>query len=124
MVSEREQTAEKLSVEEQKIKEISKQYEKLKTLLDQKTQSRTRRLNTSTNLDTINNPNSGVRYRRRGETKNVLEFIHGGENGALLGAWDFVSAEAPKAMMENLIGNYRRGKYVDSKEKSERLYTI
>ena len=83
MVSEREQTAEKLSVEEQKIKEISKQYEKLKTLLDQKTQSRTRRLNTSTTLDTINNPNSGVRYRRRGETKNVLEFIHGGENGAL-----------------------------------------
>ncbi|CAB4019375.1 Hypothetical predicted protein, partial [Paramuricea clavata] len=64
LVSEREQTAEKLSVEEQKIKEISKQ---------------------------------------RGETKNVLEFIHGGENGALLGAWDFVSAEAPKAMMENLI---------------------
>ncbi|CAB3986456.1 Hypothetical predicted protein [Paramuricea clavata] len=46
-----EQTAEKLSVEEQKIKEILKQYEKLKTLLDQKTQSRT--LNTSTTLDTI-----------------------------------------------------------------------
>ena len=60
MVSEREKTAEKLSVEEQKFKEISKQYEKLKTLLDQKTQSRTRRLNTSTTMDTISNPNSGL----------------------------------------------------------------
>ena len=35
------------------------------------------------------------------------------ENGALVGAWDFVSAEEPKAMMENLIGNYRIGKYVE-----------
>ena len=65
--------------------EISKQYEKLKTLLDQKTQSRTHRLNTSTTLDTINNPNSGVRYRRRGETKNVLEFIHGGQGRSVRG---------------------------------------
>lgn len=124
MVSEREETAEKLSVEEQKFKEISKQYEKLKTLLDQKTQSRTRRLNTSTTMDTISNPNSGVHYRRRGETKNVQEFIHGGENGALLGAWDFVSGEAPKAMMENLIGNYRRGKHVgDIVRKTVKDYT-
>ena len=76
-------------------------------------------------MDTISNPNSGVRYRRRGETKNVLEFIDGGENGALLGAWDFVSGEGPKAMMENLIGNYRRGKYVEGiVRNSERLYTI
>ena len=36
-------------------------------------------------MDTISNPNSGVRYRRRGETKNVLEFIDGGGEWSI--AW-------------------------------------
>ena len=113
LVSEREATADKLKVEEEKLDEVSKQYQKLKTLLQQKQQSRTRRENTSTTLETITNAKSGTRYRRRDETKNVLEFIHGGEDGALFGAWDFLSGNAPKEMMEDLISRYKRGKYVE-----------
>lgn len=54
-----------------------------------------------------------MRYRRRHETKNVLEYIHGGEEGALLGAWDFVAANAKKEMMDTLFVKYRRGKYLE-----------
>ena len=91
-----EKLAQKICVQEQKLDEITVWYEKLKALLQQKQQSRTRRENTCTTLDTITSPNSGTRHCRRDETKNVLEYIHGGENAALLGAWDFVSANAPK----------------------------
>ncbi len=86
----------------------------MKTLLDQKGYARTRRENTSTTLETITNTDSSTRYRRRKETKNVLEYIHGGEEGALLGAWDFVAANMKKEMMDNLIGKYKRGKYLES----------
>ncbi len=86
----------------------------MKTLLDQKGYARTRRENTSTTLETITNTDSSTRYRRRKETKNVLEYIHGGEEGALLGAWDFVAANMKKEMTDNLIGKYKRGKYLES----------
>lgn len=82
--------------QEQHLKAVSVQYEKLKTLLDQKGFSRTRRQNTRTTLETVSDSGSSVRYRRRHETKNVLEYIHGGEEGALLGAWDFIAAHAKK----------------------------
>ena len=93
--------------QQDKLSDISKQYDRLKTLLEQKPQSRTRRENTSTTFATIKNNNSGTRYRRREETQNVLEYIHGGEEGALYGAWDFVAANATKHVMETLIGSYR-----------------
>ena len=112
-IREREDTVQQVTKQEEILTEISKQYEKLKTLLDRKDQCRTRRANTRTTLETITNGKSATRYRRREETKNVLEFIHGGEDGALFGAWDFLSANAPKETMENLIGKYRRGKYVE-----------
>ena len=112
-IREREDTVQQVTKQEEILTEISKQYEKLKTLLDRKDQCRTRRANTRTTLETITNGKSATRYRRREETKNVLEFIHGGEDGALFGAWDFLSANAPKETMENLIGKYKRGKYME-----------
>ena len=62
-----------LAVQEEKLKEVTMQYERLKTLLDQKEYSRTRRQNTETSLETISSNHSSVRYRRRHESKNVLE---------------------------------------------------
>ena len=43
----------------------------------------------------------------------MLEYVDGGENAAILGAWDFVSANAQKEMPEDLIGRYKGGKYVE-----------
>ena len=66
---------------EQELREAKTEHSKLKTPLDPKRHSRTRRENTPTTLATIHDSCSSVRYRRRQETKDVLEFIHG-ENRA------------------------------------------
>ena len=53
-----------------------------------------------------------VRFRRSQETKNVLDYIHGGEDADVLGAWDFITAHAGKELMDTLISKYKRGKYL------------
>ena len=88
-MEEREKATQQLTKEKKKLNEVTKEYEKLKTFLLPTQQSRTRRENTSTTLDMITNGNSSTRFRRREETKSVLRYIHGGEDGATFGAWDF-----------------------------------
>jgi hypothetical protein len=103
-----------LRKQENSLKVINEEYTKLKTLLDQKKHSRTRRQNTSTTLATITDSSSSLRYRRRQETTNVLEYIHGGKDAALFGAWDFLSANASEEKMNSLISTYKRGKYLQN----------
>ena len=76
--------------QEEKVSELNEHYNKFKSLLEQKGFSVRRRQNTSTTYEMVRNINSSTRYRRRQETKNVLEFIHGGKEGSLYGAWDYV----------------------------------
>ena len=57
--------------------------------------------NASTTYDMITNVNSSTKYRRRQETKNVLEFIHGGKEGSIYGAWGYISSTADNQTMEN-----------------------
>ena len=68
---------------ERKLAELNSQFEKLKTLLDQKGFARTRRQNTATTFETITSNTSTVRFRCKRESQNVLEYIHGGKEGAL-----------------------------------------
>ena len=112
-IREREDTVQQVTKQEEILKYIAKRYEKLKTLLERKDQSRTRRKNTSTTLETITNGKSVTRYRSREETRNVIVFIHGGEDRTLFCAWDFLSTNTPKETMKNLIGKYKRGKYME-----------
>lgn len=63
-------------------------------------------------MSTITDRSSSVRFRRRKETSNVLEYIHGGSFGAVCGAWDFLAANAPEETMNSLISTYKRGKYL------------
>ena len=112
-IEEKEANKRELAEQQEKLNEITSQYEKLKTLLDQKGYSRTRRENTRTTLEHITSRTSSLRFRRRKETKNVLEYIHGGEEGSLIGAWDYLAANAPKELMDDLIGKYKRGKYLE-----------
>lgn len=55
-----------------------KEYEKVKTLLEQRHHAKARRKSSATTFEMVNNPKSSTRYRRRQETRNILEFIHGG----------------------------------------------
>ena len=43
-----------------------------------------------------------------------MEYVHGGEEGAVLGAWDVVSSGASPELMKTLIGNYKRGKFLQN----------
>ena len=68
---------------EKRLHNVTKEYEKLEVVLAQKQNAKKVRQNTSTTFEMINNPNSSTRYHRRHETKNVLDFIHGGEEALL-----------------------------------------
>lgn len=97
---------------EEQLSSMSRQYEKLKTLLNQKQQARSRRQHTKTTIEMIADRSSSVRFRRREETKNVLEYIHGGEEAAVLGAWDFFVTCGGQELLDSLISKYKRGKYL------------
>ena len=56
----------------------------------------------------ITNVNSSTKYRRRQETKNVLEFIHGRKEGSIYGAWGYISSTADNQTMEKLISGLKR----------------
>ena len=98
--------------QEEKINELNEQYNKFKTLLEQEGFSVSRRQNTSTTYEMVTNVNSSTRYRRRHETKNFLEFIHGGKEGALYGTWDYVSFSSDNQTMDKLISGFKLGKYL------------
>ena len=53
-------------------------------------------------------------YNRRIETKNILEYIHGGLSGALCGAWDFILGYGDETLIEKFIASYRRGKFIET----------
>ena len=42
----------------------------------------------------------------------MLEYIHGGEDRAIFGAWDLIVAHALNETMDKLIASYKRGKYL------------
>lgn len=83
---------EQIAVKKQKISEIDQQklaleddlsglnaeYEKIRRLLEQKGYARKRRENVPTDEKMISDNFSSTRYRRKNETKNMLEFLHGG----------------------------------------------
>ena len=81
-------------------------------MLDQKSYSRKRRENSATTFENINDYDYSKRFRRREETHNILEYIHGGIDGAIYGAWDFLVAIADKDMFDKLITSYKRGLYL------------
>ena len=84
----------------------------MKKPLEQKDYSRRRRSAASTSYEMINDYKSSTRYRRREETKNILEFIHGGFEASLYGAWDFLAANASNETMTKLMSSYKRGRFL------------
>ena len=54
-----------------------------------------------------------TRYSRYIETKDILEYIHGGGNGAIFGVWEYMSKNASKEQLENLMLDYKKGKFMD-----------
>ena len=113
-ISEKLLQATKDKVEEQlhNLELLKKEYDRFKIMLGQTQQTRSKRIQNATTVDMITDIKNSTRYRRRQETKNILEYIHGGEEAAVLGAWDVVASYASKETMDQLIGSYKRGKYL------------
>ena len=109
---EKETLDKEISEAEETLRELKEAYEKVKKLLGQEEYSRRRRSAASTSYEMINDYKSSTRYRRREETKNILEFIHGGFEASLYGAWDFLAANASNETMTKLMSSYKRGRFL------------
>ena len=92
---------------------ITKEYDRLRLMIEKKGYAKVRRINNATSIEMINDYTSTTRYRRQNESKTMLEFIHGGESGAVLGAWDFLSRHVEEDLLTTLFTSYRRGKFID-----------
>ena len=107
-----EEKEDQVKQQEEKVTQLNEQYHKFKSFLERKGFSVARRKNASTSYDVITNVSSSTKFRRRQETKNVLEFIHRGKEGSIYGAWDDISSAADNQTMDKLICGHKRGKYL------------
>ena len=72
-----------------------------------------KREKTPTTWESINDSSCTRRYNRQRETKKMLEYIHGGSDGALFGAWDFLVKYARKELVEKCILAFKKGKFIE-----------
>ena len=98
-----EEKEDQVKQQEEKVTQLNEQYHKFKSLLERRGFSVARRKNASTTYDVITNVSSSTKFRRRQETKNVLEFIHRGKEGSIYGAWDDISSAADNQTMDKLV---------------------
>ena len=56
---------------------------------------------------------NSTRYNRQNDTRSMLEYVHGGREGAIFGAWDFIQRFASSEQLEKLIINYERGNFIE-----------
>ena len=87
-------------------------FDTFKILFEQKAYSKSQRGYNPTTWAMIPSANS-TRYVRHNETKDVLTHIHGGTDGPLYGAWDFVKRAASPEQTETFVIDYKRGKWLE-----------
>ena len=100
----------KLKLNTEKLK---KKYENLIDLLEKKEFSKTKREMNPTTEQMIENVSSSTHYRRRNETKNILQYIHGGSEGAVYGAWDFLTNSTSYEDLERFLLKFKKGKFIE-----------
>ena len=82
--------------------------------MEQKGYARKRGENVPTDESMISDNFSSIRYRRKKETKNILEFVHGRFEGSIYGAWNFLKSNAAPELMERLFLGYKHGKFLET----------
>ena len=60
-----------------------------------------------TTWEIICDASNSTRYNRQNESKNLLVYVYGGIEGALLGAWDLISHYASAELVE------KKGKWIE-----------
>ena len=54
-----------------------------------------------------------TRYKRQEETKDLLEYVHGGSDGSIFGAWDYIRRYATEEQLESFVVSFKKGKFVE-----------
>ena len=106
------ETSGKLETVSHMLEEKQVEYKRLKSVIKQNLGSRTKRRSNPTSLDMVLDTNSSTKYRRRCESKEVMEIIHGGQEGAMFGAWDLLLSIGSSSQIEQLICNLKKGKFL------------
>ena len=96
-----------------KLETLNNTFEKVKLLIERKNYGKTKREKTPTTWESINDSSNSTTYSRQNETRNVLEYIHGGINGAIFGAWDSVCRYASNEIIEKFMLSHKHGKFVE-----------
>lgn len=104
---------ENLGFHEKKVEQLKQEFEKLKILLQHTNSARSKREKNPTTSFMIYDGSNSTRFQRRKESADILNYIHGGKEAAILGAWDFIESNASKDVMDKLIGSYKRGEYLE-----------
>ena len=86
----------------EKLQALKSQYDRFKSILGQTQQARSMRVKNPTTYEMISDRTNSTRYHRRQETKDVLEYIHGSEIGAIYGAWDIIAKYASDEIIKKL----------------------
>ena len=92
---------------------LKSQFDRFKPILGQTQQARSMRVKNPTTYEMISDTTNSTRYYRRRETKDVLEYIHCSEIGAICGAWDISAKYASDEITEKIFTSYKRGKYLE-----------
>ena len=85
------------------INEINEDYQKLKFIINPTSQGKTKRVKNPTTNEMVNDSSCSTRYVRRNETKDVLEYIHGGTDSVVFGSFDFLKKHASPEQMEEFL---------------------
>ena len=91
-------------------KRLNEEVEKYRSLIEKKQYAKSKRENNPTNADT----KQSTKYVRREETREALEFIHGGKEGSINGAWDFLTANVNNKELEDMVLSFKQGRLVET----------
>ena len=97
------------SVLDDAFKRSRDEYKNFKLFIEQKQHSKSQRAKNPPSNETART----TRYNRYNEMKDMLEYIHGGSDGSIFGVWENMSKNASKEQLENLMLDYKKGKFME-----------
>ena len=87
----------------------------VKVILNQAELRHVRRNTNPTDLNMISDRSNSSRFKRKTQTRQILNVIHGREHGAIYGNFDFLQTAASRETMDQLITNYKNGQFLQNK---------
>ena len=97
------------SVLDDAFKKVHDEYKDFKLFIEPNEHSKSPRAKTPPSNETART----TRYNRYIEKKDMLKYIHGGSDGAIFGVWEYMSKNASKEQLENLMLDYKKGKFTE-----------